>query len=269
MTPSQLVIMDPGNSASLTALAHGICVVRGTDVLPRGHIRLETRFTYPDRSSIDLFIRNPVQTGGKLILSDMGQTTNWLSDLLIKPWQSKKRTRFVEDALHTLDIRQVNGALETGFGPTQESLMDATVRLGQACVRVADLTFTRRSTSQAYAGEEVEEIISDADLEYETSVPLVGRQGNVITVDFVVHGKKRTSSLLTLSSQSQASAHSVSNEVFRKLFDLSVPERPEQRVTVWDDRFDVYKSEDLERLGNFSEVVALSDRGSLQSLIAA
>lgn len=264
-----MVVMDPENSASLIAIAQGICVVRSVDTLPKGHIRLETRFTYPDRSSIDLFVRNPMHTGAKLILSDMGQTTNWLSDLLIRSWQSKKRTRFMEDALHALDIRHVNGALETDFGMTQESLMDATVRLGQACVRVADLTFTRRSTSQVYAGEEVEEIISDADLQYETSVPLAGRNGNVITVDFVVHGKKRTSSLLTLSSQSQASAHTVANEVFRKMYDLSVPERPEQRVTVWDDRFDVYKGEDLDRLHDFSEVIALSDRNAIQSVLAA
>lgn len=92
-----------------------------------------------------------MQTSGRLILSDMGQTTNWLSDLLIKPWQSKKRTTFIEDALHALDVRQSNGALETDFETTQESLVDAAVRLGQACVRVADLTFTRRSTSQVYA----------------------------------------------------------------------------------------------------------------------
>ncbi len=269
MTPSQLVMIDSENSAALAALARKVCIVRDVDVLPRGHIRLETRFSYPDRSSIDLFIKNPLQTGGKLVLSDMGQTTNWLSDLLIRPWQSKKRTRFVEDVLATLDIRQANGTLETDFEETHDSLMDATVRLGQGCVRVADLTFTRRSTAQVYAGEEVEEIISDADLPYETNVPLTGKNGNIVTVDFLVEGKKRRSALLTLSSQSHASSHTVANEVFRKMYDLSVPERREQRVTVWDDRFDVYKAEDIDRLRDVSEVFALSDRDALQAAIAA
>lgn len=269
MTPNQLVMVDSRNSAALAALAGEICIVRDVDVLPRGHIRLETRFTYPDRSSIDLFIKNPMQTGGKLVLSDMGQTTNWLSDLLIRPWQSKKRTRFVEDVLATLEIRHANGVLETDFDGTHDSLMDATVRLGQACVRVADLTFTRRSTAQVYAGEEVEEIISDSDLPYETNVPLTGKNGNVVTVDFVVQGKKRKSALLTLSSQSQASSHAVAIEVFRKMYDLDVPERPEQRVTVWDDRFDVYRPEDIDRLRNVSEVFALSEREALQAVIAA
>jgi len=269
MTPTQMVMIDPRNSAALTALAKDVCVVRAVDVLPRGHIRLETRFAYPDRSSIDLFIKNPLQTGGGLVLSDMGQTTNWLSDLLIRPWQSKKRTRFVEDVLLTLDIRQANGTLETDFEGTHDSLLDATVRLAQACVRVADLTFTRRSTAQVYAGEEVEEIISDADLPYETNVPLTGKNGNVVTVDFVVQGRKRTSALLTLSSQSQASSHTVAVEVFRKMYDLDVPERAEQRVTVWDDRFDVYKPEDIDRLRNVSEVFALSERDALQAVIAA
>jgi hypothetical protein len=261
--------MDPGSSASLAALARTVCIVRDIDVLPKGHVRLETRFTYPDRSSIDLFIKNPMQTGGALVLSDLGQTTNWLSDLLIKPWQSKKRVRFVEDTLHVLAVQEANGALETDFTMTQESLLDAAVRLAQACVRVADLTFTKRSTTQVYAAEEIEEIISDADLEYETNVALAGRNGNVITVDFLVHGKKRTSALIALSSQSQTSAHPVANEVFRKMYDLAVPERQEQRVTVWDDRFDVYKAEDLDRIRDFSEVIALSERSALQSLLAA
>lgn len=265
----QLSMQDIAQIASLSALARQVCIVREVDEVNNGHVRLETRFLYPDRSSIDLFIRNTVQTGGALVLSDMGQTTLWLSDILVKPWQSKKRMRFVEDAMHTLDIRQNGGAFETSFEMTPESLMDAAIRLGQACVRIADLTFTRRSTSLVNAGEEVEEIISDANLPYETDVPLEGRNANVIKVDFLVHGTRRDSAIVTLSSQSQVSAHAVANEVLRKLYDLKVPERPEQRVMIWDDRFSVYREDDLDRLRDFAEVIGLSQRREIQTLLAA
>src|SRR5690349_19618556 len=119
-----------------------LCMVRDVDTVPRGHLRLETKFLYPDRSSVDLFVLNGPQEaipGTRPVLSDLGQTTTWLADLLIKPWQSKKRQRFVEDALHTLDVRQNGGALEADFDPTHNALEDALIRLGQACVRVADL----------------------------------------------------------------------------------------------------------------------------------
>lgn len=53
------------------------------------------------------------------------------------------------------------------------------------------------------------------------------------------------------------------------MYDLNVPERPEQRVTVWDDRFDVYKTEDIERLRDFGEVIGLSERSVLQAVLAA
>ena len=39
-------------------LADELCMVRGKDVVPRGHLRLETKFLYPDRSSVDLFVVN-------------------------------------------------------------------------------------------------------------------------------------------------------------------------------------------------------------------
>jgi hypothetical protein len=48
------------------------------------------------------------------------------------------------------------------------------------------------------------------------------------------------------------------NEVFRKHYDLDIPQRGEQRVTVFDDRVDVYRSEDIDRLRDVCEVVLLS-----------
>jgi len=55
---------------------------------------------------------------------------------------------------------------------------------------------------------------------------------------------------------------------FRRWYDLDVPERREQKVTVFDDRFDVYRDEDLNRLRDLSDVVALSDRQTLRDLLA-
>jgi hypothetical protein len=53
-----------------------MCMVRSVDVLPRGHVRIETGFTYPDGGSVDVFVvkgAKILQTSTAL-LSDLGQT---------------------------------------------------------------------------------------------------------------------------------------------------------------------------------------------------
>jgi len=81
-------------------------------------------------------------------LTDLGQTTSWLLDVQVRPWLSKKRQRFVKDALRIHEVRQKGGALERSL-PTLDVLVDGVMKLGQACVRVADLTYTRRRSLQS------------------------------------------------------------------------------------------------------------------------
>jgi Domain of unknown function DUF1828 len=259
------------NIHDIDLIANDLCMVRSKDAVPRGHVRLETKFLYPDRSSVDLFVVNDAQQqllAGSCVLSDLGQTISWLADVQVRPWQSKKRQRFLDDAIYVLDVRQNGGALETEFAPTHQDLEDAVIRLGQACVRVADLSFTRRSSLVVTATDEVEELISDADLAYQANASLHGRHGNVV-VDFLVEGRRRKSAVLTLAAQSAATAHTAANEIFRKHYDLDTPQRGEQRVTVFDDRVDVYRSEDIDRLRDVCEVVPLSARQDLVALLAA
>lgn len=259
------------NVISIEQLAAELCMVRANDLVPRGHLRLETKFLYPDRSSVDLFVVKASQQSllHPHVLSDLGQTTAWLADLQVKPWQSKKRQRLLEDAIYVLGVRQNGGALETSFELNHASLEDAIIRLGQACVRVADLSFMRRSSLQVTAKDDVEELIADAELTYQPNVKLQGRHGNLVEVDFLVEGRRRKSAILALAAQSSATAHTVANEIFRKHYDLDTPQRNEQRVTVYDDRMDVYRDDDIDRLRDVSEVVPLSARADLVALLAA
>ena len=58
--------------------------------------------------------------------------------------------------------------------------------------------------------------------------------------------------MLAWSSGSSSQAHITQNEIFRKWSDLD--KRTEQRVTIYDDRFNVYKDEDLKRIQNVSQL---------------
>lgn len=252
----------------IQARLKGHALVRAIDRVPRGHVRLETAFLYPDGGSVDVFVVEEDPLFRRLKLSDLGQTISWLADVQVRPWLSKKRQRFIEDALRIYDVRQAGGALETDL-PSLEDLVSGIVRLGQACVRVADLIYTRRTALQVGITEEIEEVLAETDFDYETNVELEGRFGAKVRVDFLVPARKMASAILALSSANSSQAHVVANEIFRKWYDLAVPERPEQRITIFDDRYDVYRTDDLERLRNVSDLVALSERQTIIDLLAA
>lgn len=246
----------------------GHALVKNVDLLERGHARMETAFLYPDGSSVDVFVVETAPLLQTLKLSDLGQTTTWLLDVQVKPWLSKKRQRFLEDAIRLYGVTQQGGALERPID-SMEQLVEGVVGLGQACVRVADLTYTRRSSLQASAVEEVEETLADIDYPYAAEVELEGRFGKKVRVDFLVTGPRVPSAVLTLATGNSSQAHVTANEIFRKWYDLDVESRKEQRITVFDDRLDVYRDDDLKRLRDLSAVVGLSDKQTMRDLLAA
>lgn len=81
------------NVQDVKARVAGHSVIRGVDQLPKGHVRLETAFLYPDGSSVDVFVVETAPLLHTVKLSDLGQTTSWLLDVQVRPWLSKKRQR--------------------------------------------------------------------------------------------------------------------------------------------------------------------------------
>ncbi|HWN68210.1 MAG TPA: DUF1828 domain-containing protein [Haliangium sp.] len=249
--------------------------VRTIDVVPRGHIRIMTGLLYPDGSSVDVFIVNDTTaspTGGQpvqpLRLSDLGQTVAWLLDVGVRPWLSKKRQAFVEDVLRLYDVRQGGGELTLDARPG-EDLAVGILRLAQACIRVADLTFTRRASLQSPFSDDVEEVLADAELGFDVGAELMGRKGTTVRVDYLVTGQTRRSAVLALSALNAQSAHHSANEIFRKWYDLDVPGRDHENVTVYDDRQPFHREEDLERLQDFSAVIPFSEKQTLIEVLAA
>jgi hypothetical protein len=237
------------------------------DLLPSGYLRIETVFRYPDGTSIEIFVA-PTDLLPTIRLTDLGQTSAWLLNLQLKPWLSRKRRGFIEDALHTYGVKQSGGELILEIDGMAH-LADGVIRLSQACLRVADLSFTRRSSLQSTFEEEVEDVLNDAELPYDSNPEVIGKYGNKISLNFAVQGSHTKSLVLTLGSQSPSAAHTLANEVFRKWHDLDQPGRLEQRVTLFDDRADVYREEDLERLKGASSVLPFSDRRSVGVVLAA
>lgn len=252
----------------LRTLIRGHSLMRAVDALPKGHLRIETGLLYPDGASIEVFVVEDSPLTETVKLSDLGQTGAWLLNVQVKPWLSKKRKAYLDDAIRLYGVRQNGGALELPIENVSQ-ISEGIVRLGQACLRVADLTFTRRSSLQPVFTEEVEEVLVDSEVIYEPNAELTGRYGKAIRVDFLATGRRAQSAILGLSSGSASQAHTLANEIFRRWYDLSIPERDEQRLTIFNDTADVYRDDDLRRLEELSTVVAMSDRRAIRDLLAA
>jgi len=98
------------------------------------HVRIETIFTYPDGSSVDLFVVDDH-------LSDLGRTMEWLLDIQVRPDEYRA---FIWGILMWYGVRRNGGAFEVSVR-TLEGVREETVRLGRACARVAALVNMCRS----------------------------------------------------------------------------------------------------------------------------
>lgn len=257
--------MNTNIDAALAALASHALVKR-MDSTPTGRHRIQTIFKYPDGSWIDVFLMTRDDLFKPPYLSDLGQTMAWLLDLPVRPWQSKKRQTILEDIVRAYGVQQDGGALVKVI-ENENDLAPDIVALSQACVRVADLMFTKRSTLSNSFVDEVEELLVDLDVPFESGVELQGFN-NVVRVDFLVSARRPTA-IIALGARQSQQAHSSANEIFRRWYDLNKAKRPEERVTVVDDSQDVYRTEDLDRLADLSSVVSLSDKDALAALLAA
>ncbi|WNG13254.1 DUF1828 domain-containing protein [Cystobacter fuscus] len=245
-------------------------LIRGVDRVPKGHLRIETDFLYPDGTPIEVFLvkdkETPLMPFSKL--SDLGQTTAYLLNLSVRPWVSAKRRTFLEDTLRTHRVELNGGAFEVAVSRPDE-LPDAIIRLAQTCLRVSDLIFTRRVSLQSPFVDQLEEFFGDAELAYEPNaeLPLLGDR--TVEVDFLVQGKRTNSAVLSLSSTNPSAAHASANEVFAKWYDIATAERPENRVTIFDDSHDVYRDSDLKRIAKFSSVLPFSERRQVVEFLKA
>jgi hypothetical protein len=253
--------------ANLDALGgHGL--VRSVDVLPKGHTRIETAFHYPDGSSVDLFVR---QEDGLLNglepveLTDFGYTLSWLAQLGINPLKSRRRRKLMNDVLQIYGAKEEGTAIVCRVAPAE--LAEGIIRLGQACIRIADLAFTARFLPRAQFAEEVEDLLDNAGFRYESEAPVAGSEGKVIKVDFQVHGPRTDTALMLLPAETKnpITARNRAEHVFAVFFDLQ--QWKGQRVAALDDRATIYQDSDLSRIEKIAAVIPFSERQSLVDLL--
>lgn len=127
------------NQARIIEDLRRCCMVRGVDVLPEGHLRVETKFLYPDGSFVDVFVVDDPHE--PRTLSDFAQTTAFLLDNNVKPWASPKRRAQLADVLSLYGVERRGGELCLDFDPQNTAMLgERVIVLGQACLRMSDFT---------------------------------------------------------------------------------------------------------------------------------
>lgn len=246
------------------------------DTVPKGHIRIETGFLYPDGAFIDVFLeqQNGIPNLHKPKLTDFGGTWSWLQNLDLKPTKTKSTQKHYERVLEIYGCTQAGAAIERELNSLDE-IQYGIIDLAQACLRTADLIYTKRQVSQNQFEEEVEDIIADMTLEYEPKYGITGKNGNIIQVDFRVRGHHRESAILTLGSSRQVSAaHQRATEINMRWDDIKLHsdwlEKGNQCVTIYDDRIqdrEIYNSKDIDILRYKSTLIAVSDTDNLKATL--
>jgi len=247
------MMMDCEN---LQTYLKGFSLVRECDVVRNGMLRMATPFQYPDGGYIDLFLGKKQELFDDWVLTDLGQTTAYLLDLNIKPWATKKRKQIIADVCESLGVDQDGGEFSVVI--SQENIFDLShsiVRLAQACIRFSDLVLTQRFRAAAVFRDELEEFVESASLRYDTAVIIQGQYGRDVQIDFQVSGRNVKSLIQTLSTANSAAAHGLSNEVFRRWYDISPQHTQYQFLTVYDTNNDIFRDDDLARLGSLSTVL--------------
>lgn len=240
----------------LRNLVSGFSLISDCDIVGDHSVRMATPFQYPDGSLIDLFAKPTGELFDEVELSDKGQTTAYLLDLHVKLWTTKKRKQMVSDICHSLGVKQDGGQflMRVPEARLAELPMEM-VRLAQACIRVTDIAFTQRFRSPVEFQEEFEEFVDSLDRPYEASVKLEGQFGKQVEFDFLVHGEKANSLVQTLSTSNQYAAHGLTNEVFRRWYDIAHQRALFQCVTIYDTNNNVFRDDDLARMATVSEVI--------------
>lgn len=243
-------------------------LVRSCDKIRNGALRIATPFQYQNGSYIDLFFK---ETDNGWILSDQGQTIAYLLDLHVKLWSTKKRKQITEDICKSLGVQFDDGQFLMKIAKKDFlNLGTHIVLLAQACIRASDIAFTQRLRTTTVFREDVEEFFDTIDLPYESSVPIVGSLNTPIEIDFRVKGKRTVSLIKTLSTGNSSAARGLSNEVLRCWYDLQALRNQNQLITIYDTTNNVFKDDDLQRLGTLSTVMGFpSEQNSIRDMLSA
>lgn len=205
---------------------------------------IQTPYLFPDGDIIELFFRETSTAGA--LLTDFGETLRWLDGQTAARHRTKRHLKLIQDVCSSQRVEFNQGEVSVKVS-APEMMADAITRLAQATIRIADLSFTFRTTVFQSFDDEVEEFLWEHQINFERRFEIKGASGTDWLVDFRTRANK-TGLLFTLSSGSRAAANRRTDHVVAAFDDLKHLRDQFQFVSLVDDTIDVWISEDFKRL---------------------
>jgi len=212
-----------------------------------------TPFEYPDGDLIQLYV---VKINDKYEVTDFAETIRLFETLDFDVLSSKRRKKLFEDILRTYKVEFFKGELKVKV--QAEELLKSILNLSQAIFRVSDLYFLQRLGVTTTFKEEVEEVLREADLDYEVDYSIFGKSGKEYKVDFYIDVVK-PNLLEAISTYSREYAERLIDRVVRMWYDIKRLDGRFEYVTIVDDRSDVWKKEHFDLLEDLSKVYVWSE----------
>jgi len=230
-------------------------------------VRIRTPYLYPDGTVIDIFCSDGMH--GET-LSDLGETLGWLRTQGAPSRRSGRQRRLLDDICVPHNVELFKGSLLTRVRQP-EALADAVTRLGQVCLRVADLSLLLRTQGFASVVDEVEEFLGEQRISLVRGEKLIGRSARVWTVDFHTRSAARSALVTVLSTGTRGGTHGLANRAVAQWVDLnhlSVGPEGYRLVSLFDDSADVWSPEDVSLVSSVSDIALWSRPDSLAELLA-
>lgn len=202
-------------------------------------IRLRTPFQFPDGSLIDIYAGE--RADGGVWMTDFGEAAAWLRSNSLGLRRSPRQDALVRSVVASLRVSFVRGQI---CGTAAEAgLFDLVLRISQAMIRVADISYTLRRRASRAIADDVEELLVEREISYERRVPRVGDSGRQLTVDFETEVAGVGSSVFVLSSGNRSAARRVTEHVFSTVYDLARHKTGANRkfIALFDDHGDVWE----------------------------
>ncbi|HEY8361981.1 MAG TPA: DUF1828 domain-containing protein [Tissierellaceae bacterium] len=222
---------------------------------------IKTPFEYPDGDEIDLYL---FTKNSKIIISDLGETMQYLASYNIEVKNSPKKMQVIEDAIRGTCIEFFRGQFFVTLDELSE-IAFAVIDLAQVIIRVSDLIYTIRGRTFASFEEDVKEFLEVNRYPYEEQYLVTGSSGLDYRIDFAVKKDSQTKLIQLISPPNPSNISAQLNKVIRVWVDiLPVVENKKMLLSLFDDTAISYRPEFIKLAERVSIPLIWSNKESIK-----
>lgn len=258
---------------SLAVSLKGFSIIKECDSLKNGILRVSTMLKYPNGEFVDVFLKPSGDLFNSIHVSDMGITTDFLSEMMVVI-KSTKRLRYIQNCCGIVGVNYKSGEICTVVSKP-EDLGAAILNLAQACLRISDLIINQSFRSSSFFNEDVEDFLlsdlqiaekrimknmlfktDERDIEFPFVVDISNSKKNIL---------KAKAYLKTLSASSNSSAVRMSHDLFVDFYDVQSSKKTndaDKLIVIIDTEATRIKDAEIVRLEDVCEVILFPEQSS-------